>query len=193
MCDTLQCGETYKLAGMKVYTKTGDDGSTGLLGGSRVSKQDLRIECYGTVDELNSHLGLLSVWTNYKEERLREIQDLLFNIGSLLASKDPDAWKLPRVQDEHISLLEEEMDQMNADLPDLKNFVLPGGTQASAQAHISRCVCRRAERRCVALIEEEKIDQEIIKYLNRLSDWLFVYSRAVLHLEGYPDRVWNSK
>ena len=178
---------------MKVYTKTGDDGSTSLLGGKRVSKDDLRIECYGTVDELNSHVGKLSVLSDKKQSLIQNIQNTLFDIGSLLASENPEEWNLTKVPQSKIDRLEVDMDLMNESLPALTNFVLPGGNEASAEAHICRCVCRRAERRVVTLAEDEKIDKEIIEYLNRLSDWFFVLSRYILAEAGLTDSIWSKE
>lgn len=167
---------------MKVYTRKGDDGSTGLIGGTRVSKDDIRIEAYGTVDELNSWLGLIrdqEAASEYKTE-LVEIQEHLFSIGSHLAS-DPNKGRmaLPEVPESAVSRLEQGIDEMEATLEPMTNFVLPGGHEAVSKIHIARCVCRRAERRVITLSKNAQIDPLLIRYLNRLSDYLFVLSRRV--------------
>ena len=169
---------------MKIYTKKGDKGETGLLGGTRVSKSDIRIEAYGTVDELNSWIGLIrdqKVDDNTKK-LLIHIQDRLFTIGSHLAS-DPKkkGMKLPDIIESDVTLLEKEMDQMNESLPEMRSFVLPGGHTTVSYCHIARCVCRRAERCTVLLASKEKVEDILIKYLNRLSDYLFVLSRKLSH------------
>lgn len=165
---------------MKIYTKTGDAGETSLFGGSRVSKSDLRIESYGTVDELNSWIGLLrdNLSDNHMREILKAIQDRLFTIGAMLAA-DPKKPKLkkPDLHEEDVAMLENEIDRMNEKLELLKVFILPGGHPHVSYTHIARCVCRRAERLVVALGEKEKTEALIIKYLNRLSDFLFVLAR----------------
>ncbi len=178
---------------MKIYTKTGDQGQTSLLGGERLSKDELRIECYGTVDELNSHLGKLSTLTDHRAELLHGIQNRLFDIGSVLACKDPKAWNLQGVNADDISALETDMDRMNEELPALTNFVIPGGDEAAAEAHIARCVCRRAERRIVSLSAEEEVAGEIVQYLNRLSDWCFVFSRYIMLQANVTERIWKSR
>lgn len=165
---------------MKVYTKTGDKGTTMLLGGVRVPKNNIRIEAYGTVDELNSYIGLIRDLAKDKSqiELLTEIQDRLFSLGSILATAvGKDKVKTPDLLDSDITALELAMDQMNEDLPEMKNFVLPGGHPNVAHCHIARCVCRRAERTIMSLLEEEPVPEIIIKYVNRLSDYLFVLSR----------------
>ena len=167
---------------MKIYTKTGDKGTTGLLGGARVSKADLRIDTYGTVDELNSYIGLLrDQKTN--EPRLKElinIQNVLFIIGSYLAS-DPEKSKvnLPSLDVEEIVILEHAIDKMNEELPEMRNFVLPGGHESVSYCHIARCVCRRAERLTTGLSEISQLHELVLIYLNRLSDYLFVLSRMM--------------
>ncbi|AIZ64515.1 cob(I)yrinic acid a c-diamide adenosyltransferase [Hymenobacter sp. DG25B] len=174
---------------MKIYTKTGDQGLTSLIGGTRVPKSSLRIECYGTVDELNSYIGLVrdQEVNAARRDLLKEIQDRLFTIGSSLAS-DPEKsrMKIPDLRAEDIALLEQEMDRMNEALPELRAFILPGGHQAVSFAHVARCVCRRAERLVVALGEDAFVADLVAIYLNRLSDFLFVLSRAMaqeLHAE----------
>ena len=180
---------------MKIYTRKGDDGHTSLIGGSRVPKYDLRIEAYGTVDELNAHLGLIREDLTAESFRpiLKTIQDTLFVVGSLLAHDPLDtSFKPPELKQASVDLLESSIDEMNETLPELKNFVLPGGNLANARAHIARCVCRRAERRVVELQSHAPVDPLIIRYLNRLSDWLFVLSRALTYLTGATEVVWKS-
>jgi cob(I)alamin adenosyltransferase len=166
----------------KIYTKTGDKGQTSLIGGTRLPKHHIRIEAYGTVDELNSFVGLVRDSVSEKEvfDLLIEIQDRLFTIGSLLAA-DPEKNKmqLPQLNESDIVLLEKAIDKMNETLPEMKSFVLPGGHPTVSYCHIARCVCRRAERATLKLSENEKVDEIIYKYLNRLSDYLFVLSRKL--------------
>jgi cob(I)alamin adenosyltransferase len=178
---------------MKIYTKTGDKGETSLIGGTRVAKFHLRIECYGTVDELNSYIGLIRCQDidTHAQDMLKEIQDRLFTIGSSLAA-DPEKsrMKLPDLYLADITLLEEEMDRMNGVLPELKHFVLPGGNTIVSYCHIARCICRRAERITVQLAAESNVDHHLIIYLNRLSDYLFVLARKLgfdMHLD---ENVW---
>ena len=180
---------------IKIYTKTGDLGKTSLIGGTKVPKSHIRIESYGTVDELNSYIGLLS--DNITDEPskllLKEIQDRLFTIGSSLAC-DPDKeplMKLPDLNEKDISLLEKEIDRMNEILPEMKHFILPGGSVAVSTAHVARCVCRRAERICVDMQQETLfVDGLVIKYLNRLSDYLFVLARYIGHVQNVPEIIW---
>ena len=179
---------------MKIYTKTGDKGTTALLGGTRVPKSHVRIEAYGTVDELNSYIGLVGDQevNNGRKEMLREIQDRLFTIGSSLAS-DPEKSKvkIPDLLESDIALLEEHIDLMNQDLPEMRFFILPGGHPAVSTCHIARCVCRRAERQAIDLEQNEFVAALVIKYLNRLSDYLFVLSRKMaqdLNVEEIPWR-----
>lgn len=166
----------------KIYTKTGDKGQTSLIGGTRIPKFDIRIEAYGTVDELNSYIGLIrdQAMEEHVREILIEIQDRLFTIGSLLAA-DPvkNKMALPQIAESDIKLLEEEMDAMDKQLPEMKSFVLPGGHTTVSFCHIARCVCRRAERCVLKLNEQEPLNELIYKYLNRLSDYLFVLSRKL--------------
>lgn len=167
---------------MKIYTKTGDKGSTSLLGGSRVSKANIRIETYGTIDELNSFIGLLRDFSSEKVERkklLITIQERLFTIGSALAAEPGKQFSIPDLKETDIKLLENAMDNMDRDLPALKNFILPGGHPNVSYCHIARTVCRRAERKCIELATDEEVSEVIIKYLNRLSDFLFMLSRKV--------------
>ena len=168
----------------KFYTKTGDLGKTSLIGGTKVFKSNIRIEAYGTIDELNSYIGLASDHLTDANSKniLKEIQDRLFTIGSSLAcdpEKEPQM-KIPDLKEADIELLEKEIDKMNDELPAMKSFILPGGHIAVSTLHIVRCICRRAERICVHLQELELfIDPLVIKYLNRLSDYLFVLSRFI--------------
>lgn len=174
---------------MKIYTKKGDTGTTQLIGGTRVPKHHVRIEAYGTVDELNSYIGLVRDYMTEAatKDLLKEIQDRLFTIGSSLAS-DPEKskMKIPDLKESDVELLEKEIDKMNEVLPELKSFILPGGHVANSVCHLARCVCRRAERLATALAENDFADPLIIKYLNRLSDFLFVLARKTsqdLHVE----------
>lgn len=180
----------------KIYTKTGDKGQTSLIGGTRVPKFDIRIESYGTVDELNSHIGLIrdqSIDTNTREV-LIEVQDRLFTIGSLLAA-DPEKNKmtLPQISEKDIELLESEIDKMNETLPEMKFFVLPGGHTTISFCHIARCVCRRAERCVLKLNEQAPVNELIYKYLNRLSDYLFVLSRKITADLNAPETPWKPR
>jgi cob(I)alamin adenosyltransferase len=181
---------------MKIYTKTGDKGQTSLIGGTRVPKYSLRIECYGTVDELNSYVGMICSYdiASDQKEALKEIQDRLFTIGSTLAS-DPDKSRM-KVPDLHLSdieFLEKHIDAMNEILPVLKHFILPGGDQAVSFCHIARCVCRRAERLVVNLGEESFVDEKVIIYLNRLSDFLFVLARKVSLDRNISENIWFAR
>lgn len=182
---------------MKIYTKTGDEGSTSLVGGRRISKSHLRLECYGTVDELNSVIGCARSLKPPKEadEILEVFQNDLFNAGSRLACTEPKMLEtLPQVATPSIEKMEKFMDQWTAAMPALKNFILPGGDPVAAHLHLARTVCRRAERLIVRLKEEgEAVDPLAIKYFNRLSDTLFVLARYVNHLNKVQDVVWNSK
>ena len=179
---------------MKIYTKTGDAGTTSLIGGTKVSKAHLRIEAYGTVDELNSYIGLCKDLLADQDSKsvLQEIQDRLFTIGSALAC-DPEKetkLKIPDLKEEDITLLENAIDKMNGELPPMKSFILPGGHPTVSHLHIARCVCRRAERSCVRLqMEKNEVDPIIPKYLNRLSDYLFIlarYSGLTLNIAEFP-------
>jgi cob(I)alamin adenosyltransferase len=182
---------------MKIYTKTGDKGLTSLIGGARVPKSSLRIDCYGTVDELNSYIGLLRDQEVNASRRplLKEIQDRLFTIGSHLAT-DPDQDVHKRLPDLHaadVALLETEMDSMDKTLTPLREFVLPGGHPAVSFGHVARCVCRRAERLAVHLGEESPVEDLVVMYLNRLSDYLFVLSRAMAHDLGVEEVTWKPR
>ena len=184
----------------KIYTKTGDKGQTSLIGGTRVPKHHIRIEAYGTVDELNSFVGLIRDNITEKElfDLLIEIQDRLFTIGSLLAS-DPEKgkMKLPQLNESDVVLLEKAIDKMNETLPEMKHFVLPGGNTVVSFCHIARCVCRRAERATLKLAESadggEKVDELIYKYLNRLSDYLFVLSRKLTQDLKATEIIWKPR
>ena len=174
---------------MKIYTKTGDKGKTALFGGTKVPKHHIRIESYGTVDELNSHLGLVRDQDidNHSKSILATIQNKLFTVGAILAT-DPEKAMLksgkerlniPKISNEDIELLEQEMDNMNEALPPMTHFILPGGHQTVSFCHIARCVCRRAERLAAALNDLEPFQPETLIYLNRLSDYLFVLARKL--------------
>ncbi len=176
----------------KIYTKTGDKGQTSLIGGTRVPKYHERIEAYGTVDELNSYIGLIrdQQIEEHAKNILIEIQDRLFTIGSSLAS-DPEKskMKIPDLKEEDVILLENEIDKMNESLPEMRSFVLPGGHTTVSFCHIARCVCRRAERMSINLAGHSFVSELVIKYLNRLSDYLFVLSRKLsqdLHASEIP-------
>lgn len=179
---------------MKIYTRTGDTGLTSLLGGSRVPKHHLRIETYGTIDELNSFLGLLrdTLQVESHTATLIRIQEELFTIGSHLATEPgKDSVKLPALNEGEIDFLEQAIDRMNETLPEMRNFVLPGGHQATSVCHVARCVCRRAERLCTHLSEESNVNPLILKYLNRLSDFLFVLSRKISFDAGANEIPWK--
>jgi cob(I)alamin adenosyltransferase len=181
---------------MKIYTKTGDLGSTSLFGGKRVSKADLRIETYGTVDELNSFLGLVrDQEVNLKrKDELIEIQDRLFTIGSVLATEPGNTKvKTPALKEDDVTFLETKIDEMEAKLPPLRSFVLPGGHASVSHCHVTRTVCRRAERICISLSQHEVIDPLIIKYLNRLSDYLFVLSRKMAQELKAEETPWKPR
>ena len=182
----------------KIYTKTGDKGKTSLIGGTKVFKSDNRIESYGTTDELNSTIGLVIdlITDNNSKNALREIQDRLFTIGSSLAcdgEKEPKM-RLPDLKESDIIFLETEIDRMNASLPEMKSFILPGGHVQISTIHIARCICRRAERMCVRLQQsQEFVDPNIIIYLNRLSDYLFVLARYTGKILNIPDIPWSPR
>ena len=179
----------------KIYTKTGDDGTTGLVGGSRVQKFDLRLESYGTVDELNSTIGvILSYEVHGKvKEVLQAVQNKLFNIGSRLASDNQgDAFTVGlSITASDIDYLEKSIDIFQNELPELTKFILPGGTPAAARCHVARTVCRRAERRILQFAQEVQVQPEIIKYINRLSDLLFVMARKINHDTDIEEMPWK--
>ncbi len=180
----------------KIYTKTGDEGFTSLIGGSKVYKSNLRIESYGNIDELNSYIGLLGDYITDKDIKiiLQNIQNHLFVIGSSLAQDDEKRGKtkLPQLEEDDVLLLEKEMDKMNEELPELKHFILPGGHILVSCIHVTRSICRRAERSCVALKEHDQLVEPIIlQYLNRLSDYLFVLARFVGKELGVNEVIWK--
>ena len=185
----------------RVYTKAGDKGETSLIGGERVSKSDPRLDCYGTIDELNATIGLViealvdSAAAAHLTPILRRVQNELFNLGCELATPDPERRaKLPRIEMRHVEALERDIDAVNDDLPALTSFVLPGGGKASAHCHLARTVCRRAERLVVGLSEAEDIGGELpVQYLNRLSDALFVWGRWCSLKDGKPEPLWDSR
>lgn len=183
---------------LKIYTKTGDKGTTSLIGGTKVPKSDLRIEAYGTVDELNSYIGLCrDLLTDEQSRRLLlETQDRLFTVGAALACdpvKEPKL-RIPDLKETDISLLENEIDRMNETVPAMKHFILPGGSAVLSHLHVARCICRRAERCCVRLaLESEELEPVILKYLNRLSDYLFVLARYTGHLLQVAEIPWTPR
>lgn len=182
----------------KIYTRTGDKGNTSLIGGTKVPKSHLRIEAYGTVDELNSYIGLCRDLLNDETGRnmLKEIQDRLFTIGSSLAcdpAKEPKM-KLPDLKETDIGLLEKEIDRMNEVIPPMKSFILPGGHPAVSHLHVARCICRRAERNCVRLeLDKEETEPIVLKYLNRLSDYLFIMARYTSHQLQVEEIPWKAR
>jgi cob(I)alamin adenosyltransferase len=181
---------------MKIYTKTGDKGQTSLIGGTRVPKHHIRIESYGTVDELNSWVGLINDQDIDQESKtiLGEIQDRLFTIGSSLAS-DPEKskMKIPDLHQTDIELLETQIDKMNEVLPEMRHFILPGGHTTISYCHLARCVCRRAERNVIHLHETEYVNEMVIVYLNRLSDYLFVLARYIAHQMNVNEIAWKPR
>ena len=183
---------------MKIYTKTGDDGSTLLFGGGRVSKAHIRIEAYGTVDELNSFVGLvLHSLPNdsVQKSTLNTIQNTLFVVGALLATNPDKGQKVSTnpLNPVDITYLEKQIDSMDAELPPLRNCILPAGSSAIATCHIARCVCRRAERNTVALAAHEPVEPLVIEYLNRLSDYLFTLARYIAHTTNTPETPWITR
>jgi cob(I)alamin adenosyltransferase len=189
-----------KLIEMKIYTKTGDGGTTALFGGTRVKKYNLRIESYGTVDELNSYIGLIKDQeiAPYVKESLLKVQNELFTLGAMLATPpDKETLKsgkerlnIPKIDENSILFLENEIDKMEEELPQMTHFILPGGHQAVSFCHVARCVCRRAERLSVELNDQEAINNDILKYLNRLSDYLFVLARKLTKDLEVPELKW---
>jgi cob(I)alamin adenosyltransferase len=188
-----------RIALNRIYTRAGDGGLTRLVGGQRVAKDDLRIEAYGTVDELNAFTGLARVTVESLGAplsslaiTLKRIQHELFNLGSILATLPEDVHaKQPRVTENEVAQLEREIDQANEALPPLRSFVLPGGSRLDAELHVCRTICRRAERLLVALSKTQSVPEETVRYLNRLSDALFVWSRWVNHVLGVPETLWE--
>ncbi len=179
----------------RIYTKTGDTGETSLFGGARLPKDHLRIESYGTVDELNSFLGLIrdSVADASIRTDIKEIQDRLFTIGANLASDPNKTMTVPDIRPSDIEWLEKEMDVMDDALPMLKNFILPGGHVAVSYCHVARCVCRRAERLVVGLSHSERVEPILIQYLNRLSDYLFLLGRKLAQDLGAEEIAWHAR
>ena len=181
----------------RVYTKTGDDGGTHLVGGHRVSKDDLRIECYGTVDELNATIGLARLHAHGEiaaelDAILERVQSELFNLGSQLATRAEDIRPTqPVILPRHIERLEQEIDRFNDQLPSLTSFVIPAGEALTAHLHLSRTVCRRAERLAVSLSHREPLAVEVVHYLNRLSDALFVFARHAARINGQSEVMWQ--
>jgi cob(I)alamin adenosyltransferase len=185
-----------RIALNRIYTKAGDQGQTHLAGGQRVAKDSLRIECYGTVDELNAFVGMAGISAADSAPELasilRRVQHELFNLGSILATQPQDVHpKQARITSAEILQLEQEIDRMNADLAPLRSFVLPGGSRLNTELHACRTICRRAERIAVSLAREEEIPPETIQYLNRLSDAFFVWSRWANHVAGIPEVLWE--
>ena len=181
---------------MKIYTKTGDKGQTSLVGGTRVSKTELRIEAYGTVDELNSYVGLVrdQAVNIDRKELLKEIQDRLFTIGSILASEPEQTKKrIPDLHESDVELLEKAMDEMDAHLEPMRFFILPGGHQAISFGHVARTVCRRAERIVLRLSLESEVNDLVIRYLNRLSDYLFVLCRMMAKDLNIEENAWKPR
>lgn len=180
---------------MKIYTKTGDDGTTGLIGGVRVGKDDLRIECYGTMDELNALLGLCDVLSDDAMKQMIEpVQNELFVLGAHLATPETQLDKqksLPPLDDAAIDRLEQQIDAMEKSLPALQHFILPGGTELGARLHIARTVCRRVERLLVHFAKSHFVEPIILTYVNRLSDWLFVLARSANQRAGVGDVAWR--
>lgn len=179
---------------MRIYTRTGDDGTTGLLGGGRLRKSDPLIDCYGSVDELNAVIGLAAVVApQVVLEQLRQVQSDLFVIGTHLTTpaEGPQRSSLPPLEEGMVSRLERQIDEMEVALPALRNFILPGGTELAARLHLARTVCRRAERTIVAFSMDRPIAPILLRYFNRLSDWLFVQARWANHAEQVADIPWN--
>jgi cob(I)alamin adenosyltransferase len=189
----------------RIYTRTGDDGSTGLVGGQRVRKNSLRIESYGTVDELSSAIGIARAALEAERAQaatavdeldgwLAWTQDALFNLGSDLATLPADRWPgMPLIVPADIAAVERSIDRFQRDLEPLENFILPGGTLAGAHLHLARTIARRAERKLISLAEHDEISGDVARYLNRLSDALFVWSRWINHACGRPEHLWNAK
>ena len=184
----------------KVYTRGGDQGQTSLIGGERVAKNAPRLECYGTVDETNAAIGLViealasSQAGPHLVPILRRVQNEMFNLGCELATPDPERRaQLPRIEQRHVDGLERDIDGVNDDLPPLHSFVLPGGGFASAYCHLARTICRRCERLVVALAATEDVGELPVRYLNRLSDALFVWGRWAALKDGQPEPVWDSR
>lgn len=180
---------------MKIYTRKGDAGETSLLGGTRVSKHHLRIDSYGTIDELNAFVGLIRDVADDQSahQKLLDIQHSLFTIGSELAAEQDTGFPMPEIKQADIDKLEEEMDAMEPHLPELKNFILPGGDSAASYCHIARTICRRAERKTVALARSVHVDPLIVGYLNRLSDYFFTLARFYTHRHEGEETIWKTR
>ena len=180
---------------MRLYTRTGDDGTTGLIGGARADKDDVQLEAYGTLDELNAELGVIrAIAPAWLAERLEPVQNELFIVGSHLALADgqrAEEWKLPELGSSHVARLEREIDACEGELPALRTFILPGGTPTAAALHVARTVCRRAERDVVAFGRQRAVDGRFVEYLNRLSDWLFAHARLANLRANVPDVPWT--
>lgn len=180
---------------MKIYTRTGDDGTTDLFGGERTSKAHPRIAAYGTVDELNSWLGLARTHLPPEETNLErllvQLQSMLFEIGADLATPLDSHVRTVRIEPIHVETLEQEIDRLEAQLPPLKTFILPGGTPAAAMLHVARTICRRAERLVVEVLQQEAINPEVLRFLNRLSDLLFVMARWINHRQNVAETPWR--
>ena len=177
---------------MKLYTKRGDAGQTELFGGQAIGKSDRRIEAIGDVDELNSLLGLAAATCDHDEwvTVLHDVQSRLFDIGAQLSSPGPSRQAIPQVTADHVTELEQQIDMLSDEVPAMKHFILPGGTELAARFHLARTVCRRAERRCVALHEADEMDPRILVYLNRLSDLLFAFARSANARADVMDLPW---
>ena len=179
---------------MKIYTKKGDKGKTQLLGGSIVDKNHIKLDCYGTIDELNSFIGNIydQEINTFHKKKLLKIQNQLFNLGSIISfDGKKNSIKLPHITTQNIKMLEKAIDKMEEDLPILQNFILPSGHPTASKCHIARTVCRRAERNLIALSQEEEINTLHIQYLNRLSDYLFILARAILKENDIPEIEWQ--
>jgi cob(I)alamin adenosyltransferase len=187
------------IGAMKIYTKTGDDGTTGLVGGSRVSKADQRIACYGEADELNAAIGLATVIADQFAPTialiLREVQNDLFTAGSHLATPpdSPYLASLPRLEERMITRLELQIDSAVAELTPLLNFILPGGSELAARLHLARTICRRAERSLIVMAAQSNVSDILLRYFNRLSDWLFIQARRANQLAGVNDIIWPGR
>lgn len=185
----------------RIYTKTGDKGETSLIGGTRVSKTHARLMAYGTLDELNSllgvirsHISALTTDSAFFEDRLEDVQNNLFNAGSHLACEDSKLLEsLPYLRDDALTNLERDMDQWETELPPLREFILPGGSSLAAHTHVARAVCRRAEREVLRLRESTPVEGDIVVYINRLSDWLFLLARKFNFLLGHKDLTWQKE
>jgi cob(I)alamin adenosyltransferase len=179
----------------KIYTRTGDNGTTSLVGGKRISKTDPRLDAYGTIDELNSFIGLMQSVMDEKAEsaeNIQWIQQKLFNIGGCLAT-DTTSFELPdscKVLSSDVERIEKMIDTLQESLPEQRSFIMPGGTQAASYAHVARTVCRRAERLILSLPDDAKVPSELVQYINRLSDYLFVLARRINFFAGTPEKIW---